>query len=91
MPKLWDSTCSRVSVSNTSIKLRLTALLVVLPDLSIRNGIEVPIINGDTLARLLSAEPPDLLETSRLVLCRRGGRCQETEREHEQSTAGALD
>ncbi len=52
--------------------------------------VEVPIINGDTLARLLSAEPPDLLETSRLVLCRRGP-CQETEREYEQSTAGAPD
>ena len=69
----------------------LTALLVVFADLSIRDGIEVPIINGDTLSRLLSAEPPDLLETSRLVLCRSGGRCQETEREHEQSMAGALD
>ncbi len=53
----------------------LTALLVVLPDLSIRDGIEVPIINSDTLPRLLSAEPPDLLETSRLVLRCRAGRC----------------
>ena len=67
----------------------LTALLVVLSDLSIRDGIEVPIINGDTLPRLLSAEPPDLLETPRLVLRLRGGRCQETE--HEQCAVGALD
>ena len=47
--------------------------------------------NGDTLSRFFRAEPPDLLQTSGSLLCRRGGRCQETERDHQQREAAGGD
>jgi len=40
------------------------ALLVVLPDPAIRDGVEIPLIDGDTLPRLRRAEPSDLFEAS---------------------------